>query len=289
MTLCIVHQIDEQYFFLSDSRLTDVTGDIITNDATKIFNIDVKVEVENSPCFQTTYGVCFSGSYLYASLIIETLEQFLSNIQTTDTKNCSFENIFTLVQKVINHLLNNFFAKCPKFDFEMMIGGWCPCDEKFKFKKIKIEREKDNATGEVKGLKLETEDLDLPQNVYFIGTEEVQNAVQGKVKNDKISYIKALKSAIDDEKYNTVGGAIQIGVFKEKRFEIVGYSISEPVEKNNNPSVEDYYVFRGFKFKINELYDEKYVFTKKFALPFDKERDKLFKDALNKTYSMLGL
>ena len=110
-----------------------------------------------------------------------------------------------------------------------------------------------------------------------------------KIHPNAMETIKALKSAIDDEKYNTVGGAIQIGVFKEKRFEIVGYSISEPVEKNNNPSVEDYYVFRGFKFKINELYDEKYVFTKKFALPFDKERDKLFKDALNKTYSMLGL
>ena len=280
MTLCIAKKIKtEQYVFMSDSRLSGPLG-TITNNATKIFKIDVAVELPDNEPFKTSYGACFSGSYLFASLIIEALGHFLSNIQAKSSDAHSFENIISLARKIIEQLHKKYYYECNGASgFKMIIGGWCPIKKEFQFKEFDLTQV-DN-TGDVPEGKIVVSPIDFSQqNEYYIGNPLAESEVK-KLINTKCctTHIEALKKVINDKKVDAVGGAIQVGLFKEKNFYVVGISESELVEVNNFWTVKDKYIFRGCEFQIDDLNANNFVITTQFGLPFDKNRDELFKEA----------
>lgn len=280
MTLCIAKKIDDaKYVFMSDSRLSGEHYKI-TDNATKIFKIDVAVELMNGNVFKTSYGACFSGSYLFASLIIEALGHFLSNIQAKSDTAHSFENIISLATKIIKQLRKRYFEECNKeCGFKMIIGGWCPINEKFQFINFdltQVDNTEDAPVGDIA-----TSPITFSkQNECYIGSIVAEKEVKRLINSGCCTtHIEALKKVIDVEIDATVGGAIQVGLFKDKNFYVVGISESELVKANNFWTVKDKYIFRGCEFQIDDLNANNFVITTQFGLPFDEKRDELFKEA----------
>jgi hypothetical protein len=72
MTLCLAWKQNNEYYFASDSRLSN-DGSIISDDANKIFNIKVEISgpvpsdtpmAEAPIVHQSSFGLCFAGSFL---------------------------------------------------------------------------------------------------------------------------------------------------------------------------------------------------------------------------------
>jgi len=85
MTLCIAWLRQGEISFASDSRLTDGDGHVITDIATKIYSIGVKITSRDRlrTYFSQQYGLCFTGSYLNGSLLADTISVEIMQGQST--------------------------------------------------------------------------------------------------------------------------------------------------------------------------------------------------------------
>ena len=141
MTLCLAWKINDEIYFASDSRLT--SGDsIITDEANKIFKVKVEIygpRPGHTPnaieplIYQTTFGLCFAGSYINGSVLADTLEDVLSNIQATPYSDISIDNLSEIAFAVYRIVTNELMYR-HRMDglSEVLIGGYCPKDKKFR-------------------------------------------------------------------------------------------------------------------------------------------------------------
>ncbi|MCG8311054.1 MAG: hypothetical protein MI975_26945 [Cytophagales bacterium] len=287
MTLCLAWKNRNEIYFASDSRLTDGNHGIVTDNATKVFKVDVEIygardssnpDAGEPLIHQTKYGICFSGSYLNGSLLADSIEEILSNIQISPYSDYSIDNlsdiafaIYKQVSKQITEINGSLGLS------EVLFGGYCLMNKDFhlyKFAPLPIQQ---NTL-----IDFEKSKIDLTKQTILLGDEKAKAAAKKllfKI-NSSYSHFHLLREIIRDDSIQTVGGNIQSGIFYPsifKTYGIVEYTSEE--DEWGFLQVRDNYRFRGLKLDFNdsELRKGNLNIHKTFFNPFEDERDKLFK------------
>lgn len=287
MTLCLAWKQGGQTHFASDSRLTDGDSSITTDDATKVFKIRVEiygpVSSENpnqkEPLIhQTTFGLCFSGSYLNGSIIADTIEEVLSNIQATPYSDISIENLsniaFVIYKQVSTQLMQIHSEKGLS---TVLLGGYCPSNSDFKLYQFSQKR---IVQGEM--LEFEKQTIELTKEAYYIGNSsaiEKAKQLSSKLSNE-YTYFHILREIIKDGEIKTVGGNIQCGLFRPMTFRSYGLVEYSTIENEIGMlQVEHSYKFRGLSLNLddNELRSGDVHIHIPFFNPFESERNEYFK------------
>lgn len=290
MTLCLAWKQGQEVFFASDSRLTDGDQSTITDGATKIFKIGVEIygatpaEIPNAQeelLHRTNFGLCFAGSYLNGSLLSDTIEEVLSNIQGAPTiSDFSIDNLsdiaFVIYKQVSKQLME---IKREKGASEVLLGGYCPVDNNFKLYKF-FPTMKDGVIDFTK------ENVTVNGNIIFIGDTNAKNKATELLSNisRQYSHFHLLRDIIKDSNFPTVGGNIQAGLFRPSNFKTYGiaeYSTFE--DQYGMLQVKDSYKFRGLSldFDDNELRKGDVIIKKMFFNPFESEREEFYQQVFD--------
>lgn len=284
MTLCLAWKRGQKVYFASDSRLTDNQKSVLTNDATKIFKVGVEIygpvrseepEMSEPLLHQTTFGLCFTGSYLNGSLLADTIEEVLSNLQgTPEHSDFSIDNLTDIafaIYKQVSKQLTEIHRENGLT--EVLFGGYCPVNSEFKLYKF---YPKPLISGEP--LDYEKEEVNLYAQTIFIGDKSAKEKA-GELLNNlnrQYSHFHLLRDVINNADIPTVGGNIQAGLFEPNKFKtygIVEYSTFE--DDYGVLQVKDSYKFRGLSldFDDTELRKGNINIKKTFFNPFKHERD----------------
>ncbi len=299
MTLCIAWKRGRETYLVSDSRLTS-SGSLVTNDANKIFKIKVEIygavpsetpNVAEPIIFQSSFGLCFAGSYMNGSILADTIEEVLSNIQAVPYSDISIDNLsdiaFVVYKRVSEQLM-----KLHRQDglSEVLLGGYCPSSGNLKFYKFSPKFEPDEL------LNFEKHEIQITEQPTFIGDSSAKqkaNSLLPKLGQD-YSVFHLLREVINDDDVTTVGGNIQAGLFRPNTFKTYGIAeYSTYTDEYGYLQVKDSYNFRGLSLDFNdsELRKGNINIHKSFFNPFEKEREEYFnqasasiEDTINKLY-----
>lgn len=291
MTLCLAWKIRDEVYFISDSRLTEGNQRTITDTATKVFKVDVEIygardsnkpDEEEPLIFQTKYGICFAGSYLNGSLIADSIEEILSNIQASPYSDYSISNLSDLAFAVYKQVSKQLAETNGAFGLsEMLFGGYCLMKESFhlfNFRPLPLEQDK--------LIEFEKTEIILGDQPVLLGDLQAKEAANELLKNinREYTYFHLLRDLIKDQSLPTVGGNIQSGIFYPSTFKT--YGIVEYTADENEwglLDVKDNYRFRGLNldFDDSELRKGDLNIHKNFFNPFESERNALF-DLANK-------
>ena len=290
MTLCLAWLTKHEVYLASDSRLTNSYGGIVTDDATKIFRINVEVygstpsETPNEEpplLHQTTYGLCFAGSYIGGSTIASTIEEVLSNIQAAPMSDISIENLSDIalaVYKQISRQLTSIHGEGGIS--ELLLAGHCLLTNEFKLYKFSPTIKDQMVDYEKKEIKL----IELP---VFLGDNSAKVKANSLLSNlsNEYTYLHLLRDVIRDEEVRTVGGNIQIGQFKAERFKTLGiveYSLLEA--EDGYLEVKDEFKFKGFSLNLDdsELRRGDINILKPLCNPFENERNAYYEQVMNR-------
>lgn len=285
MTLCLAWKEGEEIYFASDSRLTETSKSVSTNEATKIFKVDVEIykpvqsEESETPAqlfYQTTFGLCFTGSYLNGSLLADTIEEVLSNLQgACEYSDFSIDNLteiaFAIYKQVSKQLAEIHRGKGLA---EVLLGGYCPVNSVFKLFKFYPKQLIDSASL----LEFEKVEVELDGQTICIGDKTAKEKA-GQLLNNlnkQYSHFHLLRDIINNTEVPTVGGNIQAGRFSSKKFKtygIIEYSI-------NKDDCDIFQVMSSFKFRglsldfdDTELMKGNINIMKAFLNPFGHELD----------------
>jgi hypothetical protein len=291
MTLCLAWKQGQEIYFASDSRLTDAQKSVLTNDATKVFKVGVEIygpvrseepEIPEPLLHQTTFGLCFTGSYLNGSLLADTIGEVLSNLQgTPEHSDFSIDNLTDIsfaIYKQVSRQLTEIHRENGLT--EVLFGGYCPISNEFTLYKF---YPKPLINGEP--LDYEKEELNLNGQTIFIGDKAAKDKA-GELLNNlnrHYSHFHLLRDIINDTEVPTVGGNIQAGLFRPTKFKtygIVEYSTFE--DEYGMLQVKDSYKFRGLSldFDDTELRKGHINIKKTFFNPFEHEREAFFNQVL---------
>ncbi len=100
MTLCLAWKQNSGIYFASDSRLMTNGRSVLTDNATKIFKIDVEVRgvsPNEELIHRTNFGLCFAGSYLNGSIIAD----FISG----DSVEYTSQSLFRLFNREFSQII----------------------------------------------------------------------------------------------------------------------------------------------------------------------------------------
>jgi hypothetical protein len=289
MTLCIAWKSGQEVYLASDSRLTS-NGSLVTNDANKIFRIKVEIYgpiPENTPnaeepiVFQSSFGLCFAGSYINGSVLADTIEEVLTNIQAVPYSDYSIDNLsdiaFVVYKKVSIQLMNIHRQDGLS---EVLFGGYCPINQNLQFYKFSPKFE------EGEKLDFEKKEVEITEQATFIGDSKAKqqaNSLLSKL-GKNYTHFHLLREIIKDDSIATVGGNIQAGLFRPHSFKTYGiaeYSTYE--DEYGLLQVKNSYTFRGISLDLDDeelskgyLHINKTIFN-----PFESERQEYFKQIDN--------
>lgn len=298
MTLCLAWKQGEKVFFASDSRLTQ--GDTrITDIATKIFKIGVEIygtrdaeapDLQEQLLHRTNFGFCFTGSYLNGSLLADTMEEVLSNLQgAPEISDLSINNLsdiaFTVYKQISTQLME---INREKGRSEVLLGGFCPVDHNFRLYKFS------SSIGQ--SINFIKEEIALQdRGLILIGDQNAKDKANELAEDlsGQYTHFHLLRDLIKDTDVPTVGGNIQAGLFSSSDFKT--YGIAEYfLEENEDglPKVKYNYKFRGLSldFDDNELRSGYVNVKKNLFNPFENERIELYKqvdDSIEKSIDRL--
>jgi hypothetical protein len=288
MTLCLTWKNGNEIFFASDSRLTNNHNEVMTDDASKIFKIDVKIfgptpaDMPNAKepiIHQTSFGICFSGSYLNGSIIADTIEEILSNVQGSEQySDFKIERLFNIAFSIYKQISTQLMKVHRQYGLsKVLIGGYCPISSEFALNLFKPIN--DEITGMVS---FENESINLEDNIpYFIGDQNAIKYAQELIPNIKNHYthFHLLREVMKNPDFLTVGGNIQAAKFRPKEFETYGIAENTIEETEQGPKIIDTYTFRGYSIDFNQddIRDGNLNIRKKLFNPFQHERDENFR------------
>lgn len=291
MTLCLAWKIGNQPYFISDSRLTNTDKSIITDDASKVFSIPVRIfgtnsEVErNAPLpllHQTNYGLCFAGSYLNGSLISDTIGEILSSIQITSHSDFSIDNLSNLAFEVYKQVSQQLtLVNRERGISEVLFGGNCLLNGDFKAYTFKAVFS--DLTGMIEYQKNE---IELQSTPVLLGDSDAKKHAESlfSTLNDKFTPFHLLQDIVKGSNFKTVGGGIQTGIFSPNNFKTYGIiHYNEEVNEFDQPEVKDEFRFRNLTLNFdNETFRSGYInIVKDFINPFEDERNEMFKKIIS--------
>jgi len=250
MTLCIAWTRKGEISFASDSRLTDGVGNIVTDIATKIFTIHVRITNHDRRAllFQANYGLCFTGSYLNGSILADTISELLSSLRMNKDERIGAEVVaqiaFEIYKDVSAHLMS---INGPRGLSEAWLAGCCPLKGVHRMFKFSWQYSGDNETIDF----IMTEEAWEKGSIAFLGDSTAVSfaeEIKGKVDFAKgYTEYHLLKEVIENEDIQTVGGAIQTGHLLHGDFSLFGmvdYEI-DTMPGTEFSFVKPVYTFRG--------------------------------------------
>jgi len=287
MTLCLAWKQGENIYFASDSRLMSSEETILTDYASKIFKVGVEIYKDlpelfsglpKKPIHQTTYGLCFSGSYLNGSILANTIDSFLSNILVVPYSDISIDNLsniaFTIYKQVSQQLMQTSNENGLS---QVLFGGYCLQTNDFKLYKF---FPKDIEYGQV--LEFGKEEINLNSQTILLGDAPAKLKAEELLEKVDAEYTHyhLLREIIQDTTFKTVGGNIQVGCFQPSKFRTHGFT--EPSSYRDNDGylqIEETYILSGLKLDFkdinNELFSGKIYPNELFFSPFQKEKMEL--------------
>ncbi len=293
MTLCLAWKHGNAVYFASDSRLTATSKSILTEEATKIFKVGVEIygpndsEFPNAPeelIYHSTFGLCFAGSYLNGSLLADTLDEVLSNIQVAPGySDFTIENLSNISFSIYKQVSKQIMAINREQGFaKVLLGGFCPVYNTFRL--YEFSTQFNTAMGMYDFIKNEIELNTMP---VFIGDQvaiEYAKTLLYKI-GEQYSAFHLLREIIDNSEITTVGGDIQCGVFAQGKFRTYGIVEYDTIENDYGfLEVQHKYKFRGLDLNLNaeELRSGQINISKTFLNPFERERNELFKKVVDR-------
>ena len=285
MTLCMAWSRNGEISFASDSRLTNAYKQVITDIATKIFTIDVRIISKNGRILllNVKYGMCFTGSYLNGSILGDTIGELLSSLRMNVEDKIDAHTIasmaFEIYQDVCTHLMqiNNKEGLS-----SMWLAGYCPIQNKHRLFKFSWRYQK---YGD--GIEFYMEEEPFAEYLIFMGDGdaiEFAKTIKARVDFSKgYTEYHLLKDVIDNLKIPTVGGAIQTGHLLNGQFSTFGMVDYEIVSLSDGTAyyVKPVYTFRGIPLtRAMESISHVSIDTGKVSMaPFTEKQAELEKEA----------
>jgi hypothetical protein len=292
MTLCLAWKQGQEIYFASDSRLTGSQELVSTNEATKVFKVGVEIygpvssekpELPEELLYQTTFGLCFSGSYLNGSLLADTIEEVLSNLQIVPIySDISIDNLTEIAFAIYKQVSKQLMEIHNQAGLtEVLFGGYCLLENEFKLYKFSPKKLSD-----FDPLDFLKEEVFIDKQVIMIGDRIAKEKANELLKNinDQYSHFHMLRDIIKNTEVPTVGGNIQVGLFSANKFKTYGIIEYSTFKDDYGMSqVKDCYKFRGLSldFEDTELSKGNINIKKKFLNPFKNERDEFFKQVID--------
>lgn len=249
MTLCLAWKNKNNLSLMSDSRLTNPDGITLTNNANKVFSINIKVYKNSELIFNSSYGMCFAGSYLNGSNLANTISELTSKIDNPNNEIINFNKIseiaFILYEYISKHLTE---INRERGISEVFFTGVCPKTNEINLSKFYSK------IGEEGALIFCRENIELKDNqlVYLGDTIAIEKAkeLETKIKHPYTEF-HLLDEIIKNEDIPTVGGCIQYGCIVADKFRtygIVDYELYIP--QNETETNKEYYrVQEKFNFR----------------------------------------
>lgn len=225
MTLCVAWRWENDIQFASDSRIT--VGSTYSDLGIKICAIPVRIisaidrdTGEFSERFSGQYGLAFSGSFTSAYVIREILSEVLQNLQFVGlSSSMSIERIMNLVHKFHAYYTDQLRAKHSfGLDLDFILAGKCPVTGTVKVFQFIAEQ---NATySEVL--------LSKPFSFSAIGSGEpkfselIADDLAHPPCRVNFAIFNRLRDVIRDSIIESVGGAVQAGIFENGQFRLMG-------------------------------------------------------------------
>jgi len=233
MTLVLAWKSSRSISIISDSRLSNDHG-IVTDQATKIFRIQVNLKTPYGAGYKKfppkNYCLCFTGSYLNGSLLVNTIEALFNDITFFNKDSeYTFDHLSKIAFSIYKHISKQLSAiHREKGLSEVLFGGECYKTHVVKFSKFKRIKTENNK------LVFENQSVNLDENPTSLGNSEAIKKFKELYQENKSSSenTKILKRIIDDIEIKTVGGEIQMGHFKDGNFEYC--TIMEYFQKKDN-------------------------------------------------------
>jgi hypothetical protein len=135
MTLCLAWKRNNEISFASDSRLSNENGETVSDIATKIFKIRVRINSKESKkeLIDLNYGLRFCGSYLNGSILADTISEILSSMEISKKDPITINSIvsiaFSIYKDVSTHLMS--IHKSGGLS-KVLFGGFCPESNSFR-------------------------------------------------------------------------------------------------------------------------------------------------------------
>jgi hypothetical protein len=227
MTICIVWRSENTVHFASDSKLTSSFSEDLKI-GVKVLEMDVRVKSaydartrDYQILYESTIGMCWSGTCLTAYLVKEIIGQILKRLQyvpvygpfTFPRLNIVIETYLRAVLKSIIHELG------PKFAARFIIAGYCPIEKDVKAFKYELQNHENGI--EV----LSHPILENESKIDFIGDDAPVEYAKENIKHGNSSEVmRTLKYICEDVTMPSVGGNIQYGSFQKEKFVLHGIS-----------------------------------------------------------------
>lgn len=222
MTLCMVWRTKDNVCFVSDSRLSFkyVTCDAGIKICKVPFNIYGPSDPdEGAPLLASgDLGMCFAGSSVVALMMKEALAEIVSNLQAVPTwhdfgmggiSKVMFRG-FEVISKSISTALFEKAATCVVF------AGYCTVKQRIRVFRMELDEQNNASIDEV---------LHSVGDMEVFGSgKEAARAILPSNPSQK-DFVNALQKVIDDPEVDGVGGSIQYGEFKGRRFQPVGVAV----------------------------------------------------------------
>lgn len=287
MTLCLAWKDNSNYYFISDSRLRNTAG-IVTDKASKIFKINVRIfgptnsekeKIKEEILLDTSYGLCFAGSYLNGSLLADTINQVLTNLQgAPNFSDFSLLNLSNIVFNIYKQVSTQLM-EINQFDglSNVLFGGYCTEESKYIFYEFGFSKNE-----QIEFHKYELSETDFPKYIGDTPAKEKALNLSEKI-NSNYSYFHLLREIINDQDIITVGGDIQIGIFENEKFDthgILEYHVAENEE--NYLEVKTDFKYRGLNIDYDDLEQSSGNIHRRlsFINPFENERKEYYKEIM---------
>lgn len=288
MTLCLSWKTQTEAYFISDSRLTGVFRNVITDDSPKVFKINVRIfdapPADEAPkiLYQTNFGMCFTGSYMNGSILADSTEEVLSNLQAvpqySDTTMDNLSEIaFSIYKQISSGLVQIHQAGGLS---KVLFGGLCPVTSMFRLYEFGFDLYGPD------GIEFTKKELQKQAGeLIVIGDGDAQREALRLWETDPkpATPFHVLRRIINDSQIASVGGAIQVGVFNSDGFQLNGLMEYEKyTDEFGHLAVNDHWRFRGFSLNLgnNELCRGNLNILKTFLNPFVNERETYFKEVI---------
>ncbi len=227
---------------LTDSRLSKTDRMPLLNCGAKLFSIRIICLKPDTAgfftniYFSTTIGMTFAGSSLMGLSLYAFLSHTLGNL--TDPKGLSMPSIedisvhadAALKQLLINHVETSMNpARC-----EVSIFGSCSKSQEFNV--FHITQRQSNPP-----IILETNKVDISDDIFTHLMGDFKAEISKEIANYRSSLAeknicwwrspkKIIQDAINENKYDTIGGGIQIGITFPNPVGFQAYSVIRPIK-----------------------------------------------------------
>ncbi|MBD2692416.1 hypothetical protein [Anabaena catenula] len=227
---------------VSDTRIsrsnTSSSGNdysILLDSGAKLFPLYIKcrniMSFEDKAYFEHTIGMAYAGSSLIGLNLYATLVYLLQNCSSNEGAVPSILDIAnfaaTLLKRMIREVgeINPTGASC-----ELAIFGFCHVSSEFKI--IHLDPDTKDNTLDI----VVTEENTLDDN-HLLLLGDKRKEIRQLIENKRAEYVKnefswwyspkeVIESLIEEEKFNTIGGAIQTCIAAESEFKIYANAFS---------------------------------------------------------------